>query len=173
MSSSSNAADHRSFFWTGVLTRGTDTYSFFDVKVKKGPPIADGSCFQIYTSDLPPIPVRKNDVFHASFMVESNSGYTSTVRYRLADATVHGSLLEGKTTVGSVLAITTDDSEWHFSKRSSASTSSSALGGGGSSVLTPKPAEDDKDADVTWVLYFVSVRVPTSSLKKFLPRIHQ
>jgi len=94
----------------------------------------------LYTSDVPPVPVKKEDVLKATFLLENNVG-ANTVRYKIAEATFLGSVLE-KQTVNlnqNFVSITTDTAEWHFMKQTN------------------------------WVLYFISVKVPAEQLKKFMP----
>jgi hypothetical protein len=49
----------------------------------------------LYTSDLPPVPVRQNDILNITFLLENNVG-TATVRYKIASATFHGQQLEAQ-----------------------------------------------------------------------------
>ncbi|KNC56084.1 uncharacterized protein AMSG_11686 [Thecamonas trahens ATCC 50062] len=98
----------------------------------------------IYTSDLPPSPTKKTDVIRVSFCLENSVG-TQTVRYKIADSTFYGYLLEGKepTTANNTVAIQTDNAEWHFLRQ----------------------GEGD---DACWLLCFISIRVPASQVRRFL-----
>merc|ERR1711879_806682 len=130
----------RSFFWNGVLQLNeVGEHSFFDIRVRKtqdNPP----QVF-VYTSDLPPLPMKsKYDVLKVTFLLENNVG-TTTIRYKIADAIFDGKTLEARTANcnQNFISITNDTSEWHFIKQTN------------------------------WLLYFVSVKIPPEQVKKFMP----
>lgn len=130
----------RSFFWNGVLQLNeTGGHAFFDIRVRKtqdNPP----QVF-IYTSDVPPIPLKaKEDVLRVSFFLENNVG-TTTIRYKMADSLCDGKALESRTANcnQNFISITNDTSEWHFIKQTS------------------------------WLLYYVSIKIPPDQVKKFMP----
>jgi hypothetical protein len=130
----------RSFFWNGVLQLNeVGEHSFFDIRVRKtqdNPP----QVF-VYTSDLPPLPMKsKDDVLKVTFLLENNVG-TTTIRYKIADAIFDGKTLEARTANcnQNFISITNDTSEWHFIKQTN------------------------------WLLYFVSVKIPPEQVKKFMP----
>eukprot|EP01102_Stenamoeba_stenopodia_P004983 TRINITY_DN15486_c0_g1_i1.p1 TRINITY_DN15486_c0_g1~~TRINITY_DN15486_c0_g1_i1.p1 ORF type:complete len:138 (+),score=19.64 TRINITY_DN15486_c0_g1_i1:383-796(+) len=131
-----------SYFWSGILTlNGNEEHAFYDVKVKNQGHLA----YQVFTSDLPPIPVGKNDTLRVLFQLENNSG--GNQRYAICEGTFSGNLLEGTDhQQGNVVSVESDSAEWHFIKQNSADSTA-------------------------WLLCFVCLRIPASGLKKFMPYI--
>ncbi|KAJ3434208.1 hypothetical protein M0813_24205 [Anaeramoeba flamelloides] len=133
------------FFWHGILSLNDfGEHAFFDIKVRKksqkNPPIVS-----IYSSDIPPIPVRSEDTLNVKILLENNVGL-STVRYKVAEAQFSGEALESKTTnipiTQNFISINNQGNEWHFMRQNNC-----------------------------WVIYFISLQVLYSKIKKFLPDI--
>ncbi|KAL6054630.1 CARDB domain-containing protein [Balamuthia mandrillaris] len=132
-----------SFFWNGILTVDDNgSHSFFAIKLTKdlssSPPKVS-----LFTSDLPPVPVTKETTLRATFLLENNVGVT-TVRYKIAEATLFGSSLEGKNAAISsdgILTVKTEMAEWRFLKQQN------------------------------WLLQDLNVRVPPEQLQKFISLI--
>jgi hypothetical protein len=157
-------ADERSnslFFLNGVLVQnGATEHAFFDIKARKHP----GHSLQVslYTADIPPIPVKSTDELNTVFYLESNVGY-STVRYRVAEATFKGSMMakEKPSKGGKFLSIMSDSAEWHFMKQPNQKSDQ------------PSPNSYSDDCTTIWILYFISIRVPSHEAKKFISKLNK
>ncbi|KAJ5068654.1 hypothetical protein M0811_02597 [Anaeramoeba ignava] len=133
---------NKSFFWHGILALNDfGEHAFFDIKVRKSSK-ENSSHISIYTSDVPPIPVQSEDTVRVTFLLENSVGL-NTVRYKVAESIFLGRQLAQKTanvtSQQNFVSVNTEDSEWHFMRQANC-----------------------------WVLYFISVKIPASKLKKFL-----
>mmetsp|Transcript_46604 Transcript_46604/g.117354 ORF Transcript_46604/g.117354 Transcript_46604/m.117354 type:complete len:163 (+) Transcript_46604:114-602(+) len=147
------------FFLNGVLIQnGATEHAFFDIKARKH----TGQSLQVslYTADIPPIPVKYTDELHTAFFLESNVGF-STVRYRVAEATFKGSMMakEKPCKGGKFLSIMSDSAEWHFMKQPNQVPDE------------PSPNSYSPDNPTIWILYFISIRVPSHEAKKFISKL--
>ncbi len=131
-------AAQKSFFWNGILQLNEmGEHAFFDVKVKKNAENAHQVFLQ--TTDVPALPIGKDDTLRVTFLLENNVG-TSTVRYKIADGTFNGSMLDKTSNLNqNFISVTTETSEWHFTRQQQAN----------------------------WMLASISVKVPPDAIRKF------
>jgi hypothetical protein len=135
-------ASEKSFFWHGILSLNDHgPHAFFDVKIKKNVPDAPNTV-GLFTSDVPPLPLTGNDVFHVTFLLENNVGL-NTVRYRVAESQFAGTDLMRHVdeTAGPTptVNVAVDGGEWQFSLQQQ-----------------------------TWILRSILVYVPMAQLRKFI-----
>jgi len=161
--------DKYSFFWCGTITHSElEQHSFFDVKVRKNPSTGTSEpSYNVYSSDLPPLPVQPEHHVKITLLLESNVGGT-TIRYRIAEVTFSGSQLEGKQG-GKVIAIKTPEADWHFTKQDIPAHSHTSAHN--SPASNTSSSEATSSQPFRWLLYYISIRVPTATLRKFLSRI--
>ena len=90
--------DKYSFFWCGTITHSElEQHSFFDVKVRKNPSTGTSEpSYNVYSSDLPPLPVQPEHHVKITLLLESNVGGT-TIRYRIAEGSSFPNFKEGVT----------------------------------------------------------------------------
>ncbi len=106
------------FFWSGVLTLNDSAeFSFFDVRVRKN---QNDATVLLYSVDIPPVPFKKEDNLKVVLYMENSFGI-SPVKYKVAEAAIAGTSIEGQGSSYNksehMLTLSNDTSEWHFMRR--------------------------------------------------------
>mmetsp|Transcript_41659 Transcript_41659/g.58125 ORF Transcript_41659/g.58125 Transcript_41659/m.58125 type:complete len:157 (-) Transcript_41659:42-512(-) len=133
-------------------------HCFFDIKVRKQQikkVHADGKKYftiRLFTSDLPTIPIDEKTTLKAEFRLEKikSSMEDQDSLHVIAEAHFDGSLFKSSPDhirkSSGFVSVTHELSDWHFMVYSD---------------------EKKKEKKETMVLYFMSVRMPISKVKKF------
>ena len=139
------------YFWSGVLTvNGGMQHSIFEVKLKKKN-TSVGTTGQIYTRDVPPLPIQSpDDQFHVAFYLENCVNLTEPTRFLIAEEAFHGSAFD-QLQLGEQCAVRTENGEWQFMR-----------------VRVPETPED-----VTpWFLTEIRVSIAEARFKQYMGLIY-
>eukprot|EP01100_Stratorugosa_tubuloviscum_P008351 TRINITY_DN3477_c0_g1_i1.p1 TRINITY_DN3477_c0_g1~~TRINITY_DN3477_c0_g1_i1.p1 ORF type:complete len:186 (-),score=87.31 TRINITY_DN3477_c0_g1_i1:27-539(-) len=148
-----NNIHFRSYFWNCILYVNDNEHPFYDVRVKQR--TTDGN-IQLFTSDLPPIPILTTDTIKVCFTLERNSTLIGAPQLifetHLSGTMLNSGIINEQTE--NQLKIINENCEWKFMRHSNA-------------VMSPNGLKPP-----SWLLFFLSVRIPIWNIKRFLPHIN-
>jgi len=135
------SSNRKNFFWSGlIILNDTGAHTFFDVKLKIPPDDTDTAT--LYTSDVPPLLIKKEDTLRVQFILENCVGITP-LRCKVTETLFNGSGLDSIEEVkpGNIFTFTSSNSEWQFFRQDK---------------ITP-----------SWLLHSISVKIPLAQIKRF------
>eukprot|EP00032_Breviata_anathema_P001765 JZ553918.1.p2 GENE.JZ553918.1~~JZ553918.1.p2 ORF type:complete len:160 (+),score=0.15 JZ553918.1:62-541(+) len=132
---------HKMYFWNGCLVTRYGEHFVGDIKVKRSYHDIPTKV-TLYTSDVPPVSVKENELITAKFYLENSAGL-STLKYKVVEFSMSGEEMSKMAPLpghANVYVMKKDEAEWHFFL----------------------------NMNGVYVLYHISVKVPEPQIRAFI-----